>query len=105
MNLATLVDTYKASADPARQQAFATAYIPIVRSFLLPGAAYYVYITSRHWVDETGMNLIILGSLSAFTAILLRTCFTTARARAERLGFAKAARASRGFSANMLHLH
>jgi diguanylate cyclase (GGDEF)-like protein len=99
MNLATLVDTYKASADPARQQAFATAYIPIVRSFLLPGAAYYVYITSRHWVDETGMNLIILGSLSALTAMIfvaLRYYLSSERlVSLKRLELA-------GFSANML---
>jgi len=45
----------------------ADAYRPIVRGFLLPGAAYYVFVTWGHWRDETGNHLLILGGLSLAT--------------------------------------
>ncbi len=40
----------------------ADAYRPIVRGFLLPGAAYYVFVTWGHWRDESGNHLLILGA-------------------------------------------
>lgn len=45
----------------------ADAYRPIVRGFLLPGAAYYVFVTWGHWRDESGNHLLILGGLSLAT--------------------------------------
>jgi len=70
MKLASLIASYKASIDPSRRQAMAEAYGPIVRSFLLPGAAYYLFITWAHWRDETGLSLAILASISSFTALM-----------------------------------
>ncbi|MCL6708268.1 EAL domain-containing protein [Pseudomonas sp. R2.Fl] len=55
--------------DPVRRQALADAYVPIARGFLLPGCAYYVFVTWGHWQDETGLNLLILTGLSALTAL------------------------------------
>ena len=54
----------------ARQQGMADAYRPIVRGVLLPGTAYYIFVTWGHWRDETGANLLTLGGLSLLTAIL-----------------------------------
>lgn len=62
---------YKASLDPVRQQALTDAYVPIIRTILLPGCAYYVYIAWRHWQVQTGFNLALLGSISAVTVISL----------------------------------
>ncbi|RST86733.1 EAL domain-containing protein [Aquibium carbonis] len=47
----------------------ADAYRPIVRGFLLPGCAYYLFVTWGHWRDETGSNLLILGGISLSTAV------------------------------------
>ncbi|MBR0556534.1 EAL domain-containing protein [Ciceribacter sp. L1K23] len=64
------IETYgKAWRDPVRRQALADAYVPIVRGFLLPGCAYYVFVTWGHWRDETGRELAILGGISALTAL------------------------------------
>ena len=68
MRLANLLDRTAPSMDPLRQQAMAKAYTPIIRTILIPGSAYYLYITFSHWRDETGLSLAILGSLSALTA-------------------------------------
>jgi diguanylate cyclase (GGDEF)-like protein len=68
MSMAALLHMYKKTPDPARQQAMANAYVPIIRAILIPGCAYYVYITWSHWQGETGLPLAILASLSAFTA-------------------------------------
>jgi len=77
MKMASLLASYNASIDPVRQQAIAEAYGPIVRSFLLPGAAYYLFITWAHWRDESGLSFAILGSISAITALsflVMRRC-------------------------------
>ncbi|MEM5474361.1 EAL domain-containing protein [Hoeflea sp. AS60] len=58
-----------AAIDPAQRQAMANAYAPIIRAILVPGCAYYVFITWSHWQDETGLDLAILASLSAITAL------------------------------------
>ena len=66
----------------ARQQSMADAYRPIVRGVLLPGTAYYIFVTWGHWRDETGANLLALGGLSLVTAILyflIRHFFLTKR--------------------------
>ena len=55
--------------DGHHRQALAEAYVPIVRGFLVPGCAYYLFVTWGHWRDETGTNLAILASLSFITAI------------------------------------
>lgn len=60
---------YRIWASPTRRQAMADAYRPIVRGFLAPGAAYYLFVTWAHWGDETGLNLAILGGISLLTAI------------------------------------
>lgn len=59
---------YKAWTNRTRQQAMAEAYRPIVSGFLLPGTAYYLFVTWGHWKDETGNLLFILGGLSLATA-------------------------------------
>lgn len=66
--MAALLHMNEKSIDPVRQQAMANAYVPIIRAILIPGCAYYVYITWSHWQGETGLPLAILASLSAFTA-------------------------------------
>ncbi|MCZ8177422.1 MAG: EAL domain-containing protein [Rhizobium sp.] len=48
----------------------ADAYRPIVRGFLLPGAAYYYLVTWLHWRDESGSDLVILAGISLLTAVL-----------------------------------
>lgn len=52
-----------------RRQALADAYVPMARGFLLPGSAYYAFVTWSHWRDEAGWHLLIFGGLSAFTAL------------------------------------
>ncbi|MGL3608409.1 putative bifunctional diguanylate cyclase/phosphodiesterase [Rhizobium sp. G187] len=52
-----------------RRRAMAEAYRPIMRGFLLPGWAYYLFVTWGHWRDETGFNFYFLGGLSLATAI------------------------------------
>ncbi|MCZ4289981.1 putative bifunctional diguanylate cyclase/phosphodiesterase [Hoeflea alexandrii] len=46
----------------------ADAYAPIIRSVLMIGCAYYIYVTWSHWQDESGQSLAILGSISTLTA-------------------------------------
>jgi diguanylate cyclase (GGDEF)-like protein len=60
---------YQTWSDATRRQAMAEAYRPIVRGFLLPGCAYYLFVTWGHWRDETGSNLVILGGISLATVI------------------------------------
>jgi diguanylate cyclase (GGDEF)-like protein len=57
-------------ADATRRQAMADAYQPIIRGFLLPGSAYYLFVTWGHWKDETGLHFLILAGLSLATALL-----------------------------------
>ena len=60
--------TFKHSNDPLRRRAMADAYAPIIRSVLMIGCAYYIYVTWSHWQDESGQSLAILGSISTLTA-------------------------------------
>lgn len=60
---------YRAWTSRTRKQAMAEAYRPIVRGFLLPGTAYYLFVTWGHWKDESGRLLLILGGISLATAI------------------------------------
>ncbi|MGJ8573048.1 MAG: putative bifunctional diguanylate cyclase/phosphodiesterase [Hoeflea sp.] len=69
MTLASLFAFFKTRNDPVRKQAMADAYSPILRAILLPLSAYYVFITWAHAQDETGLNFILLGSVSAITAV------------------------------------
>ncbi|WP_205910416.1 EAL domain-containing protein [Rhizobium sp. FKL33] len=55
--------------DIERSQALADAYRPILRGFLLPGCAYYIFVTYAHWGDESGIALAILAGISALTAL------------------------------------
>ncbi|WP_321382151.1 EAL domain-containing protein [Rhizobium sp.] len=64
----SIIQSYRTWMSPPRQQAMADAYRPIVRGFLAPGAAYYLFVTWAHWRDETGSNLVILGGISFLTA-------------------------------------
>lgn len=73
----------------------AEAYRPIVRGFLLPGAAYYFLVTWLHWQDESGFSLLILGGISLLTAVsytafrwLLLPAGRTSLQRLEAVGFA-----------------
>lgn len=82
MALNAFLDIHRKLLDPARQQAMADAYVPIIRAILLPGCLYYTYITWSHWQDEAGFSLIFLASISAVTALsyyLIRRYFLTAK--------------------------
>lgn len=68
MNIDKALGIFKHSTDPLRQKAMANAYAPIIRSVLMIGCAYYIYVTWSHWQDESGRSLAILTSISAFTA-------------------------------------
>jgi diguanylate cyclase (GGDEF)-like protein len=65
-----LKSQYHVWTSATRRRAMADAYRPIVRGFLLPGCAYYVFVTWGHWEDETGLPFLILGGISLSTAIL-----------------------------------
>jgi diguanylate cyclase (GGDEF)-like protein len=83
-----LLRQYRAWTNRLRRQAMAEAYVPIVRGFLLPGSAYYLFVTWGHWKDETGGELVILGGLSLATAIayhLFRTFALSGRITLSRL--------------------
>jgi diguanylate cyclase (GGDEF)-like protein len=85
--LESLVNQYRVWTNGARRQAMAEAYLPIVRGFLLPGSAYYIFVTWGHWRDESGALLAILGGLSLLTAIAYHLFRTKALAgRATSLG-------------------
>lgn len=64
-----IVRNYRVWTSATRRRAMAEAYRPIVRGFLLPGAAYYFLVTWLHWRDESGTNLLILGGISLLTAV------------------------------------
>lgn len=72
--VSSLVHQYHAWTNQVRRQALAEAYTPIVRGFLLPGTAYYLFVTWGHWKDETGIYLMVLGGLSLVTALIYETC-------------------------------
>lgn len=59
---------YAVWTDAHRRQALAEAYRPIVRGFLAPALAYYLFVTWGHFQDETGWNLVALSALSLGTA-------------------------------------
>ncbi|MDH4412643.1 MAG: EAL domain-containing protein [Rhizobium sp.] len=61
---------YRVWTNISRRRAMAEAYRPIVRGFLLPGAAYYFLVTWLHWQDESGAEFVILGGISLLTAVL-----------------------------------
>jgi diguanylate cyclase (GGDEF)-like protein len=91
--LENMVRDYRSWAEPARAQAMADAYIPILRGFLLPGSAYYAFVTWGHWRDESGWHFALLGGLSALTSLcyfLMRRNFLledkTSLARLEIVG-------------------
>ncbi|WP_208758175.1 putative bifunctional diguanylate cyclase/phosphodiesterase [Rhizobium glycinendophyticum] len=65
-----LKSQYHVWTSATRRRAMADAYRPIVRGFLLPGCAYYVFVTWGHWEDETGLPFLILAGISLSTAIL-----------------------------------
>ena len=65
-----LVPLTSIRATSPRSDALAEAYRPIMRGVLLPGAAYYAFVTWGHWQDETGIALMILGGMSVITAAL-----------------------------------
>ncbi|OLP44568.1 diguanylate cyclase [Rhizobium oryziradicis] len=65
----TILQHYRIWASPIRQQAMADAYRPIVRGFLAPGCAYYLFVTWGHWHDEHGLHLAVLGGISLCTAL------------------------------------
>ncbi|MCY0147860.1 EAL domain-containing protein [Hoeflea sp. G2-23] len=67
--MANPIATYNYWINPARRQAMATAYSPIVRGFLFPGMVYYAYITLTHFRDETGLELAMLASISFTTVV------------------------------------
>jgi diguanylate cyclase (GGDEF)-like protein len=66
----SLKSQYHVWTSATRRRAMADAYRPIVRGFLLPGCAYYIFVTWGHWQDETGLNLLILAGISLSTACL-----------------------------------
>lgn len=79
----------------ASRKALAEAYVPIIRGFLLPCAAYYCYVTWGHWRDETGLQFVLLAGLSALTVIAclsmwrwLRNDRSVTLARVELVGLA-----------------
>lgn len=93
--LNSLKSQYHAWTSATRRRAMADAYRPIVRGFLLPGCAYYLFVTWGHWGDETGIHLLILGGLSLATAIayavfrwVLLPAGRTPLARLEAVGLA-----------------
>lgn len=65
-----ILQHYQNWQNPSRTRALADAYRPIVRGFLLPGSAYYAFVTWGHWNDEAGGTLAVLGGLSALTAAI-----------------------------------
>jgi len=62
---------FGAAGEPARRQALADVYVPILRGFLLPAIFYYGFVTWGHWRDERGLAFVLLGGLSAFTILVL----------------------------------
>ena len=56
-------------AAPDTREALAAAYAPIIQSFLLPCAVYYLYVSWGHWQDEVGAQRLVLTALSISTAI------------------------------------
>lgn len=69
MNIATLVDQLRKPEDPARQQAIAQSYIPILRPILIPACAYYVFVTWEHWQTQSGALLAMYSLISVTTAV------------------------------------
>lgn len=53
-----------------RQAAIADAYRPIVRSFLLSGSFFYLFITVGHWMKQTGPDFLVLAGISSATVLI-----------------------------------
>lgn len=92
--LRSLNSQYHAWTSATRRRAMADAYRPIVRGFLLPGCAYYLFVTWGHWQDESSLHFLFLGGLSLATAIayalfrwVLLPAGRTPLARLEVVGF------------------
>lgn len=69
MFFSRLLDIHRKFVDPVRQHAMAKAYTPIIRSILIPGCAYYAFITYRHFQDDSGMILAMLATISTLTSL------------------------------------
>jgi diguanylate cyclase (GGDEF)-like protein len=69
MKIASLVNYFGKSEDPARQQAMADAYIPIIRPILIPACGYYIFVTWEHWQTQTGFLLGMFSLISTTTAL------------------------------------
>ncbi|MDF1609565.1 EAL domain-containing protein [Hoeflea sp. YIM 152468] len=67
--LTKLLALFRTTNDPARQQAIAKAYVPILRPILIPASVYYIYVTWEHWQTQTGLILAIYCFISATTAV------------------------------------
>ncbi|MGJ8573049.1 MAG: putative bifunctional diguanylate cyclase/phosphodiesterase [Hoeflea sp.] len=68
MRIAALLDHLRKPEDPARQQAIAEAYVPILRPILIPASAYYIFVTWEHWQTQSGLFLVIYCAISTTTA-------------------------------------
>jgi diguanylate cyclase (GGDEF)-like protein len=68
MKLALLVKYFQTPDNPARQQAIADAYAPILRPILIPACAYYTFVTWEHWQTQTGLMLVMFSLISTTTA-------------------------------------
>lgn len=69
MVFSSLWDTHRRFVDPARRQAMAKAYTPIIRSILIPGCAYYAFTTYRYFDSDFSATMMMLAGLSAFTSL------------------------------------
>ncbi|ODT23126.1 MAG: diguanylate cyclase [Kaistia sp. SCN 65-12] len=69
MNIAGLLNQFRISTDPARQQAMVDAYTPILRPILIPACGYYVFVTWEHWQTQTGLMLVAFSLISMTTAL------------------------------------
>lgn len=68
MKIATLLDQFRLSSDPVRQQAMVDAYIPILRPILIPACGYYLFVTWEHSQTQTGFMLAVFSFISMTTA-------------------------------------
>lgn len=90
MTIDGLLNAFRNSNDPTRQQAMVDAYIPILRPILIPAGCYYLFVTWEHWQTQTGLMLVGFSLISMTTALafflfhrLLTTNRTMSLARLE----------------------
>jgi len=69
MKIAKLLNQFRISNDPARQQAMVDAYIPILRPILIPACGYYLFVTWEHWQTQSGLMLAVFSFISTTTAL------------------------------------